>query len=175
MAHPKHQWVRVRYNHCCGYCGISETDAGGELTVDHYDPVSAGGDDRDDNLVYACFRCNLYKSDLLPENASRPPEQRLLHPLRDTLSDHLREDRQTGRLEALTITGAFHIASLRLNRAELIANRKRRQQYASLLAEVDQSYAEVAENDAVQLLRDAYIRVLKAQQARESKQNKEED
>ncbi len=55
MAHPKHHAVRQRYGGCCGYCGLSETDTGGELTVDHFRPLSAGGDDGDGNLVYACL------------------------------------------------------------------------------------------------------------------------
>lgn len=63
MPHPRHQEVRQRYQRCCGYCGVTETEGGGELTVDHFRPVSAGGDDREENLVYACFRCNLYKGD----------------------------------------------------------------------------------------------------------------
>ena len=170
MAHPKHPSVRVRYGACCGYCGISETDAGGGLTVDHFEPVSAGGDDSDDNLVYACFRCNLYKGDLLPVDASRPVEQRLLHPLTDNVSDHLRENRETARLEPLTVTGAFHSASLRLNRVELIAHRLRRWQYTRLLAEADQSSADIARREDIQLLRDAYIQVLKAQEQREKEQ-----
>ena len=41
-------------NFRCGYCGVSETSSGGELTIDHYRPVSQNGDDSDDNLVYAC-------------------------------------------------------------------------------------------------------------------------
>ncbi len=56
MAHPSHEEVRRRYRQACGYCGVSETDAGGALTVDHYRPVADGGDDSEDNLVYACFR-----------------------------------------------------------------------------------------------------------------------
>lgn len=63
VPHPKHERVRQRYDGRCGYCGLSEVDAGGELTVDHFRPVAAGGGDDDDNLVYACFRCNLYKGD----------------------------------------------------------------------------------------------------------------
>jgi hypothetical protein len=58
MAHPRHEEVRERYGRCCGYCGVSETETGGELTIDHFRPVSASGDDSADNLVYACFRCN---------------------------------------------------------------------------------------------------------------------
>jgi HNH endonuclease len=55
MAHPRHEEVRGRYHNRCGYCSVSETETGGELTIDHFQPVSAGGNDSDDNLVYCCF------------------------------------------------------------------------------------------------------------------------
>ena len=125
MAHTKHQAVRTLYDACCGHCGVSETDMGGALTVDHFDPVSAGGDDSDDNLVYACFRCNLYKGFLLPGSIHRQQEHRLLRHLRDNIAEHIREDEVTGRLEGRTATGTFHINSLRLNRVELVAHRLR--------------------------------------------------
>jgi hypothetical protein len=142
MAHPKLQTVRTRYAFCCGYCGVSETDAGGELTVDHFRPVSAGGDDSDENLVYACMRCNQYKGALLPEATALAQEQRLLHPLRDDLLAHLREDESTGRLEGLTAAGRFHIAALRLNRPALIVHRQRRYLAGLLEARLEQAQTE---------------------------------
>ena len=45
--------LRELYRFCCGYCGTSEIDAGGELTVDHFWPQSAGGSDTPDNWVYS--------------------------------------------------------------------------------------------------------------------------
>src|SRR4051794_23670100 len=105
VAHPKHQSVRARYQHQCGYCGISEIDAGGELTVDHYHPVSAGGDDTDENLVYACIRCNLYKADYWPNAQEVEAGNIVLHPMRDDILRHLRENEQTGELEPLSQTG----------------------------------------------------------------------
>lgn len=142
MAHPKLQTVRARYTLCCGYCGVSEADVGGELTVDHFRPVSAGGDDSDENLVYACMRCNQYKGALLPEATALAQEQRLLHPLRDDLLAHLREDESTGRLEGLTATGRFHIAVLRLNRPALIVHRQRRYLAVLLEARLEQVLTE---------------------------------
>ena len=56
----------MRWGARCGYCGVAEEDVGGDLTVDHYVPAAAGGDDSDANLVYACFRCNLFKGDFCP-------------------------------------------------------------------------------------------------------------
>ncbi len=58
MPHPLHEQVRRAFNYHCGYCGVTEAAAGGQLTVDHYCPRAAGGTDELSNLVYACHRCN---------------------------------------------------------------------------------------------------------------------
>jgi hypothetical protein len=123
MAHPRQQEVRERYHGRCGYCGVSDTDSAGELTVDHYLPVSAGGDDADDNLVYACFRCNTFKAAFLPTAEDVAHGRRVLHPLRDDPAAHFRLNTATGRLEPSTETGHFHIALLHLNRPQLVAYR----------------------------------------------------
>ena len=166
MAHPRLSVIRQRYNFCCGYCGVSEVDAGGELTIDHFQPVSANGGDEDDNLVYACIRCNQYKGALLPEATDPAQERRLLHPLQDDLSAHVREDAATNRLEGLTTTGAFHIASLRLNRAGLIANRQRRSLVALLEARLEQALAENAALQERLERRDVYVASLEEQLSR---------
>ena len=169
MAHFKHQFVRVLYAYCCGYCGLSETDAGGELTVDHHEPVSAGGDDSDENLVYACFRCNLHKGAFTPSEAQRAQGLRLLHPMRDNLAEHLRENRETGRLESRTAIGAIHIFTLELNRDALIANRLQRWRNARMLARLDQAEADLLAREEVLKQRDARIRFLEQQQRRRKK------
>lgn len=133
MAHSKHQEVRQRYDFCCGYCGVSEVDSGGELTVDHHQPISAGGGDEDENLVYACIRCNLYKGDFFPDADDAANGRRVLHPLRSDIGAHIRKDEATQRLEPLTETGRFHIALLHLNRPLLVEHRLRRR-LADLLA-----------------------------------------
>ena len=122
MAHSLHAIIRERYGFRCGYCGVSEVESGGELTIDHYVPLSAEGDDEERNLVHACFRCNLYKGDTLPFEGS-PRVQKILHPLFDDLTIHLRLDNTTGLLESLTTTGTTHIAILRLNRPALVLRR----------------------------------------------------
>ena len=53
---PRSYLLNRQYRYQCGYCGVTETDCGGTLTVDHFRPVSHGGDESDDNLVYACFK-----------------------------------------------------------------------------------------------------------------------
>jgi hypothetical protein len=50
------------------------------------------------------------------------PEHRLLHPLLDDVKLHLWEG-DYGRLQALSVTGLFHIRKLRLNRPQLVEYR----------------------------------------------------
>ena len=93
MAHPRHEEVRQRFAFRCGYCGVSETDTGGQLTVDHFHPVHARGDDSDDNLIYACPRCNLRKSDSITGIDPASEEQvSLFHPRNATLLYIFEED-----------------------------------------------------------------------------------
>lgn len=167
MAHPRHEEVRGRYGFRCGYCGVSESDTGGELTVDHHQPVTAGGDDSDENLVYACFRCNTYKADFFPMPADIQKARRVLHPLRDPISFHLRENEQTGWLEPLTETGRFHALLLRLNRPQLVEYRMHGR-LAQLLAASTQLLQE--ENQALRrsvTVLEEYLRRLQSQQVTE--------
>jgi len=157
LAHPRLSAIHKRYLYRCGYCGVTETDAGGELTVDHFQPISAGGDDRDDNLVYACVRCNQYKGALESCGTDVTRQKRFLHPLLDPVSAHIREDDITGLLEGLTPTGTFHIDALRLNRSPLIANRRRWALLVLLEARLEQTRAESLALRQRLDLRDRYI------------------
>jgi hypothetical protein len=133
VPHPKHDQVRARWNARCGYCGVTEEDVGGDLTVDHFVPVVAGGGESDENLVYACFRCNLFKGEFHPTSEDRTNGRVVLHPLCDDVSKHLCLEETTGKLQALTETGPFHIAILRLNRKGLVAFRLRRRFFELVL------------------------------------------
>lgn len=161
MSHPKHNEVRSRYREQCGYCGVREVDMGGELTVDHFVPVSAGGDEQDGNLVYACFRCNLFKSDFSPTDKDRSNGHVLLHPLLDSVASHIRLDGTTGRLEPLTETGRFHIALLHLNRPALIMLRLRQRHQELTQARRKLLEAEIKELRAILLAQEKYITHLK--------------
>lgn len=130
--------LRARYNYCCGYCGVEETDVGAELTVDHFQPRSQEGSDDLDNLVYCCNACNQFKGDYWqPEN-----EERILHPIHDALAEHISELRN-GRLQGLTTTGRFHIDHLHLNRPALIANRRRKRRDREALAEQQANFQQI--------------------------------
>jgi hypothetical protein len=116
--------VRRRFAYCCGYCGVHENEAGSALEVDHFQPRSKGGTDELDNLIYCCSACNKFKQGYWPSRETQG--LRLLHPLRDKMADHLMEE-SDGRISALSETGVFHLARLRLNRPQLIQMRLKRQ------------------------------------------------
>jgi hypothetical protein len=117
--------VRQRANFACEFCGVTESDAGGELTIDHFQPGSRGGSDTSENLVYCCVRCNQYKHDYWP---AQPDDPALWHPRREPAALHFLE-MDDGKLQPLTATGAFTVRRLRLNRAPLIAYRLRKRRH----------------------------------------------
>ncbi len=38
--------IRQQANFACEFCGVTETDTGGELTIDHFQPRAKGGNVR---------------------------------------------------------------------------------------------------------------------------------
>jgi 5-methylcytosine-specific restriction endonuclease McrA len=111
MRPDEREALRGRFQYRCGYCGVSERDAGAELTIDHFQPRSQGGSDEPENWVYCCHACNEFKGDFWQPTSLH----RILHPLRDDLAAHMVEQ-EDGTLQALSETGAFHIERLHLNR-----------------------------------------------------------
>ncbi len=116
--------VRQHAQYACEFCGISEIDTGGMLTIDHFQPRSKTGSDALENLIYACIVCNQYKHDYWPRTETAPT---LWNPRQESASQHFVEQ-EDGELTALTPIGVFTIRRLRLNRSQLIAARQRRQQ-----------------------------------------------
>jgi HNH endonuclease len=116
--------VRQRAQCACEFCGITEIDTGGLLTIDHFQPRSKTGSDVLENLIYACITCNQYKQDYWPATEAAPI---FWNPRQEPASQHFVEQ-ENGELTALTPVGVFTIRRLRLNRSQLIAARQRRQQ-----------------------------------------------
>jgi hypothetical protein len=116
--------VRERAGFACEYCGVTEGDVGGELTIDHYHPRSLGGSDHPDNLLYSCPRCNGYKADYFSTHIEDP---RLWNPRREPFAEHFLV-LGNGFLQPRTDVGRFTLQRLRLNRPQLIASRLRRRE-----------------------------------------------
>jgi hypothetical protein len=126
ISNSDREFVRSRARFVCEYCGVSEAESGGLLTIDHYYPQAKGGSDHPDNLVYCCYRCNLYKSDYWP---APPSELPLWNPRVEPFSLHFLE-LESGKLLALTPTGEHTLTLLWLNRPPLIQNRLRKRREA---------------------------------------------
>jgi hypothetical protein len=124
MTLPDALWqqVRQRADGACEYCGVTEIDSAGPLTVDHFQPQARGGTDDLSNLLYCCWRCNLYKVDYWPAQPSDPV---LWNPRSEPIAAHclLLAD---ATLHPLTPTGRFTIGRLRLNRLPLVEYRRRK-------------------------------------------------
>jgi hypothetical protein len=118
------EMVRQYANFACEFCGVTETDTGGQLTMDHYQPKAKGGKDTFENLLYCCARCNQYKMAYWPEH---PGELALWNPRKEPFVQHFL-DLDDGTLYPLTPVGAFTLKRLRLNRPPLVAHRLRKQQ-----------------------------------------------
>lgn len=132
--------VRLRASHACEYCGVSEAETGGELTIDHYQPRAHGGDDNVNNLVYSCFRCNQYKAGYWPTDAR---DESLWNPRRNRKSAHI-VDLSDGILAPLTASGAFTVRRLRLNRPALVAYRRRNREQSEAQRLIEQYQETVA-------------------------------
>jgi 5-methylcytosine-specific restriction endonuclease McrA len=59
-----------RDNYCCAYC--EEQFSPKELTLDHVTPYCQGGKTNWENIVAACFDCNIKKGGNTPEQAKMP-------------------------------------------------------------------------------------------------------
>ena len=105
------------------FAGSRKPVAGGELTIDHFQPHTKGGPDAPENLLYCCHRCNQYKADYWPTQSEDPP---LWHPRHEPIERHLLL-LANGTLYPITETGAFTLKRLRLNRPPLVAYRVRKQ------------------------------------------------
>jgi hypothetical protein len=118
--------VRLRAEQACEFCSVTETDAGGLLTIDHFQPTTKGGSDEPVNLLYCCVRCNQYKASYWPVTSEAPT---LWNPRTMARADHFVE-LPDARLHPLTLTGAFTLQRLRLNRPPLVDWRLRRNRFA---------------------------------------------
>lgn len=143
--------IRRRANFACEFCGVTEVDTGGRLTIDHFRPRTKGGGDNLENLLYCCVRCNQYKQDYWPTGSDDPS---LWNPRLEPASRHFLE-LDDGTLYPLTPTGTFTLKRLRLNRPPLMAYRlsKRRRveeirlltRYRDLVRLLDQLHTHMAE------------------------------
>lgn len=132
MTVPASIWeqVRERAERACEFCGVNEIDAAGELTVDHFRPKQREGSDDLSNLIYCCFRCNIYKAAYWQDDPGLP---QLWNPRQESRDLHL-VTLDDGSLYPASLAGRFTIERLRLNRPQLIDYRRRKLVAARVLS-----------------------------------------
>jgi 5-methylcytosine-specific restriction endonuclease McrA len=59
------KYIRAVQNNKCGYCGVT-LNKKSKPHLDHFIPLSKGGSNSPDNLVWACCTCNSSKHNRLP-------------------------------------------------------------------------------------------------------------
>jgi hypothetical protein len=116
--------VAERADYCCEYCLLPQAVALHQHEPDHLVPRQHSGETHENNLAWACLRCNRYKG---PNVGSFDPLTGVLVPLFNPRiqiwSLHFEWDGAI--IRPLTPEGRVTVKILRLNDADRIAERQR--------------------------------------------------
>jgi hypothetical protein len=108
----------------CGYCRTPQTIAGFRLSIEHIIPEAKGGKTVEDNLWLACHACNEFKA---ARTHGRDPATgkrvRLWNPRTQKWPDHFSWSKDGTEILGLTLCGRATVATLQLNRPELVVAR----------------------------------------------------
>lgn len=89
LSQAQKQAIRERAGACCEYCRLPASAGTIPFHVDHFIPLKHDGSDDADNLCFACFNCNMYKSHDLtgfdPDTGEITP---LFNPRQHVWSEH---------------------------------------------------------------------------------------
>jgi len=112
--------VRARAGARCEYCQIPDEAQVATFHCDHCIPESKGGPTAEDNLAWACPRCN--GSKLAATHAPDPQTGEtvpLFNPRTDRWEDHFQWSDDLLIVEPLSLTGRATAALLKMNRPKL--------------------------------------------------------
>jgi len=117
------QLVAERARRRCEYCLIHEDDAYLPHQIDHIVSRKHGGLSQEDNLAYACLRCNAWKGSDIGSLDRRSGEMvPLFHPRRQKWTAHFAL--RGFVIEPLTPQGEVTARLLKLNMAKRVAERQ---------------------------------------------------
>lgn len=107
------------FGNMCGYCGKNSDIMKERFHIDHFVPQSLDSDRKNDyyNLVLACPKCNLTKSNKWPTKDKDVPNDGIIgfvDPATDEYDFHLERD-DVGYIKGLTILGENICKSLNFN------------------------------------------------------------
>jgi hypothetical protein len=127
MAVGIRKLIRSRAEGRCEYCRLPDFADEWPFHVEHIVAKQHGGDNRENNLCWACIRCNVRKGTNLASIDPQTGEQASLYNTRTQVwADHFAV--RNARIVGLTATGRCTVRLLRMNdrsrvvlRRELIA------------------------------------------------------
>jgi 5-methylcytosine-specific restriction endonuclease McrA len=124
LTQAQRRFVRERAGDCCEYCRLSAASGTVPFHVDHIIPVKHNGSDDADNLCFACFNCNMYKShDLTGFDPATGHITPLFHPRQQVWAAHF-EIQSDMRISGLTPEGRTTIRVLQINLKERVESRQ---------------------------------------------------
>lgn len=104
MCEGTRYFIRSRADRRCEYCRLPDDADEWPFHVEHIVAKQHGGDDREDNLCWACIRCNVRKGTNLASIDPRTGQRAsLFDPRRQRWSDHFLV--RNARIVGLTATG----------------------------------------------------------------------
>lgn len=122
--------LRYDFWYSCAYCSITELEASAiGFEIDHYYPQKNHPNFIHDynNLMWACEKCNGYKSNFDPDKDDIEKGNIVLRPDFDDPREHLKLEGYF--LKNITHTGEFNIERLDLNRLQLRRLREIRERF----------------------------------------------
>ena len=106
--------VRIRAEYRCEYCRLNEHHSPLPFHIEHVVAQQHGGPDDEDNLAFACHRCNLHKGPNLTGIDPHGGEiAALFHPRKERWLDHFGLD--GAQIVGKTSTGRTTVQLLTMN------------------------------------------------------------
>jgi hypothetical protein len=119
------RFVYERAQGCCEYCRSQARFALHSFAIEHIFPCSLGGNNAPDNLALSCQGCNSHKytktKGFDPVSSQTVP---LFHPRQHEWSVHFAWNHDYTMIIGLTQIGRATIATLKLNREEVVNFRR---------------------------------------------------
>ena len=124
ISQAQRRFVRNRAGGCCEYCRLGIASAIVPFHIDHVIPVKHDGSDDNDNLCFACYHCNAYKShDLTGFDPLTGEITRLYNPRQQEWSIHFAIQADM-KILGLTPEGRTTVRVLQMNLDERVESRQ---------------------------------------------------
>lgn len=123
ISRGQRERVAARAGFRCEYCLLHQDHAVKKHEPDHVIPKKHGGQDTDENLVWACFQCNRHKgSEVGAVDVESGQLVRLFNPRQQNWADHF--VLEGVKIVPLTGTGRVTELVLQFNRPEQLTMRE---------------------------------------------------